>query len=62
MGVATAAGLAQMLRFTLYGLSTVDPVAYVSALALFILLVSTAAIAPLMRAARVDPATALRHD
>jgi predicted permease len=62
IGIAAAAGLAQTLRFTLYGLSTVDPVAYVSALLLFAALVAIAAIPPLRRAARVDPATALRHD
>jgi ABC-type antimicrobial peptide transport system permease subunit len=62
IGVGSAAALAQTLRFTLYGLSTVDPIAYVSALLLFAALVATAAIAPLRRAARVDPAIALRHD
>ena len=63
IGLAGAAALAQMLRFTLCtDWSTVDPIAYVSALGLFVSLVAVAAIAPLRRAARVDPATALRHD
>lgn len=62
IGIAAAAGLAQTLRFTLFGLSPVDPISYVLALSLFGSLVAIAAIPPLRRAARVDPATALRHD
>jgi len=61
-GLGAAAGLAQTLRFTLFGVSTVDPIAYISAIALFLSLVGLAAIAPLRRATRVDPASALRHD
>jgi ABC-type antimicrobial peptide transport system permease subunit len=62
IGLGAAAGLAQTLRFTLYGLSTVDPIAYIGALVLFLSLVGVAAIGPLRRASRVDPALALRHD
>ncbi|HEY3740218.1 MAG TPA: ABC transporter permease [Bryobacteraceae bacterium] len=62
IGIGAAAGLAQTLRFTLFGLSPVDPISYVTALLLFGSLVAMAAIPPLRRAARVDPATALRHD
>jgi ABC-type antimicrobial peptide transport system permease subunit len=61
-GVLGAAGLAQLLRRELYGLSTIDPVAYVSAIVLFMLAVSLAALLPARRALRVDPLTALRCD
>jgi predicted permease len=61
-GVAGAAGLAQLLRRELYGLSTVDPVAYFSAIALFILATGVAALLPARRALRVDPVEALRCD
>jgi predicted permease len=61
-GVAGAAGLAQLLRRELYGLSTIDPVAYFSAIALFILATGVAAVWPARRALRVDPVVALRCD
>jgi len=62
LGVLGAGGLAQLLRRELYGLSTIDPVAYISAIVLFILAVSLAALLPARRALRVDPLVALRCD
>lgn len=61
-GVLGAAGLAQLLRRELYGLSTIDPVAYISAIVLFIVAVTLAALWPARRALRVDPLAALRCD
>jgi len=61
-GVLGAAGLAQLLRRELYGLSTIDPIAYISAIVLFILAVGLAALLPARRALRVDPLVALRCD
>ena len=62
LGVLGAAGLAQLLRRELYGLSTIDPIAYISAIVLFIFAVGLAALWPARRALRVDPLVALRCD
>jgi ABC-type antimicrobial peptide transport system permease subunit len=62
LGVLGAAGLAQLLRRELYGLSTIDPIAYISAIVLFLFAVGLAALWPARRAVRVDPAVALRCD
>jgi ABC-type antimicrobial peptide transport system permease subunit len=62
VGVLGAAGLAQLLRRELYGLSTIDPIAYTSAIVLFLLAVGLAALWPARRALRVDPLVALRTD
>jgi len=61
-GVLGAAGVAQLLRRELYGLSTIDPVAYLGAVALFLVAVGLAALWPARRALRVDPLVALRND
>jgi len=62
LGVLGAAGLAQLLRRELYGLSTIDPIAYLSAIVLFLFAVGLAALWPARRALRVDPVVALRCD
>ena len=62
LGVLGAAGLAQLLRRELYGLSTIDPIAYLSAIVLFLFAVGLAALWPARRALRVDPLVALRCD
>jgi hypothetical protein len=62
VGVLGAAGVAQLLRRELYGLSTLDPVAYMGAMALFVFAVGLAALWPARRALRVDPTVALRCD
>jgi macrolide transport system ATP-binding/permease protein len=62
MGVLGAAGLAQLLRRELYGLSTIDPISYISAIALFLFAVGVAGLLPARRALRVDPLVALRND
>jgi putative ABC transport system permease protein len=61
-GILGAAGLAQLLRHELYGLSTVDPIAYVIAIALFVSAAGLAGLVPVRRALRVDPLVALRCD
>jgi predicted permease len=61
-GVLGAAGLAQLLRRELYGLSTIDPTAYIGAIVLFIVAIGLAGLWPARRALRVDPLVALRCD
>lgn len=61
-GIVLAAAMAKWLRSELYGLSNLDPVSYVAAPVLFLACALLFSLAPLRRAARVDPATALRHD
>lgn len=62
VGGVTAAALSQALRGFLYGVSNLDPLAYVVTLALFIATVLLAALWPARRALRVDPLRALRHE
>jgi ABC-type antimicrobial peptide transport system permease subunit len=54
--------LRELLRRELYGLSTIDPIAYLAAIALFVFTVGLAALWPARRALRVDPMAALRCD
>jgi predicted permease len=61
-GVGVAMLLSQVLRQTLYGLSNLDPFAYLAAIALFALTVAVAAFVPTTRALKVDPLNALRHE
>ena len=61
-GVFGAAALSQLLRRELYGLSTIDPVSYLAAVALFIFAATLAALIPARLALRVDPLIALRCD
>ncbi len=62
VGVAAAAGMSQILRQVLYGVSNLDPLAYGAAIALFAVTSAVAALWPARRALRVDPMRALRQD
>jgi predicted permease len=62
LGAGGAAALSQILRRMLYGISSLDPATYVSAVGLFVTAVVLAALLPARRALRVDPMQALRHD
>ena len=61
-GVAGAAALSEFLRGILYGISNLDPVTYLAAIAVFIVTVAVAALLPARRALRVDPIRALRYE
>ncbi len=61
-GVAGAAGLSQFLRGRLYGISNLDPMAYLTAIAVFLVTIALAAVLPARRALRIDPLRALRHE
>ncbi|MBK5257144.1 MAG: FtsX-like permease family protein [Vicinamibacteria bacterium] len=62
VGVLGAAALSQLLRGELYGLSALDPISYLAAVALFTFAAGLAALLPARRALKVDPLTALRCD
>jgi predicted permease len=60
VGIGGAAALSQILRRELYGISHLDPIAYLSAIGIFLITVTIAALWPARRALRVDPLRALR--
>jgi predicted permease len=62
VGVGGAAALSQLLRRELYGVSNLDPITYVAAVAVFVASIAAAALLPARRALRVDPIQALRQD
>ena len=59
-GVGGATVLSQVLRRAVYGIGTIDPVAYLAAIGIFAVTVALAALLPARRALRVDPLRALR--
>ncbi|SPF55485.1 conserved membrane hypothetical protein [Candidatus Sulfopaludibacter sp. SbA4] len=61
-GLAGAAVLARSMSALLYGVRPVDPVAFLAAAAVLGLVALAAASIPALRAARVDPAIALREE
>jgi putative ABC transport system permease protein len=62
LGVLAAAGVARLLDALLYGVSTIDPLAYAAAVAVLLLVAGVANLVPAFTAARVDPARALRRE
>jgi len=62
VGLVAAALLSQVLRSQLYGVGTLDPVAYVGVIAVFALVALVASYVPARRAAGVDPIIALRTE
>ena len=61
MGFALAFAGARVIATSLYGLSGHDPVALGAAAGVLVLVALGASLVPSLRAARVDPAVALRH-
>ena len=62
VGVGGAAALSTILRSLLYGVGNLDPIAYLSAMAVFAVNMAVAALLPARRALRVDPMRALRDE
>jgi ABC-type antimicrobial peptide transport system permease subunit len=61
LGYAAAAWASGLLRTSLFGLSTLDPTAYVSVTVLLTAAALFATVVPARRAAAVDPVIALRQ-
>jgi hypothetical protein len=61
-GAAMAAAFSRILRQELYGVSNLDPPAYLAAVGIFVVTVALAALLPARRALRVDPIRALRYE
>jgi ABC-type antimicrobial peptide transport system permease subunit len=62
VGLIAAFGLTRLLSGMLYGVSTTDPLTFIVIAALLILVAALACCMPALRATRVDPLVALRHD
>jgi predicted permease len=61
-GVVSAVAVAPAVRALLYGIAPTDPISLVFTVVSILLLASLATAMPLLRAVRVDPATALRQE
>jgi predicted lysophospholipase L1 biosynthesis ABC-type transport system permease subunit len=61
-GVAFTAGGVQLIKSRLFGLSALDPLALLSAVAILTVVALVAGYIPAARAARVNPTQALRHE
>jgi predicted permease len=61
-GVALTAGLSQILRRGLYGISGLDPISYLGAMTLLIAILATAALLPIRKAFQIDIARILHFD
>lgn len=61
VGTATAATSSNMLRRALYGISNLDPVAYVGAVVFLVAILATSALLPMRRALRVNVSNALHY-
>jgi ABC-type antimicrobial peptide transport system permease subunit len=62
VGIATALALTRTIAGFLFGVSERDPIVYTAVPVALMAVSLTAAWFPSLRATRVDPATALRHD
>jgi len=61
-GLAIAAGSVRLLSSMLYGISPLEPGAFVGALGVLVIVITAAALVPARRAAMTDPIVALRSD
>jgi ABC-type antimicrobial peptide transport system permease subunit len=62
IGLAGAAAASQLMAAMLFGVSHLDPLTYVGAIAVLAGMALVACSAPAWRAVRVDPATTLRAE
>ena len=61
-GIGATAALSQMLRRTLYGISNLDPLSYVSSILILVAIIAFAALIPARRALKLDVARALHQE
>lgn len=62
VGLLVAAGVAKLMEHMLFGIEPLDPVSFLLAPFLLTVVALVACVIPAMRAARIDPAQALRAD
>jgi hypothetical protein len=62
LGTLGAALVSRVLESLLYGVGTVDPVAYAAAIAILLTVAAVANVVPALGAARIDPLRALRSE
>lgn len=62
VGLVLCLGVSQILRVVLFGVSPLDPIAYISVAAFLFVVALLASYLPARRALRVDPMTAIRHE
>jgi putative ABC transport system permease protein len=62
IGVAAAFGLTRLLNAQLFGVKPSDPLTFIAAPLILLLVALPAACVPALRASRVDPLVALRHE
>jgi ABC-type antimicrobial peptide transport system permease subunit len=61
-GFAGTAALSRVLRRILFGVSNLDPLSYVGALGVLVIIVTIAALLPARRALKLDPMRALHYE
>jgi putative ABC transport system permease protein len=62
VGVLMSVGLTRFLASLLWGVSTIDPLTFVSVIAVLLAVGLTACFLPAQRASKVDPMVALRYE
>ena len=62
VGGVGAVGAGQLLQSLLYGVSSIDPIAYLAAGGVLLAVATLANLVPAITAARIDPMRALRRD
>jgi ABC-type antimicrobial peptide transport system permease subunit len=62
LGLMLGLGAGQVLRSLLYGVGSTDPLAFIGAPMLLIVVGALAAFLPARRASRVDPASVMRSE
>ena len=62
IGLVASFGLMRLLRAELFGVTPSDPLTFTVAAAILLVIALTAACVPALRAVRVDPLVALRHE